>query len=135
MLLDDLMLGSRLNTPSGSGLSAYSTFRSRATVRICEEGNPKSGCRASARIFASHEYQLTCYHANLLRILSADQENNVSLAGIDVVILQEERFVDAIFLKIAELDDQANSASQRLLDDQILLSAELVDVLSVLLAL
>jgi hypothetical protein len=64
---------------------------------------------------ASDEFDLLCYHADLVGILSADEEDNVSLAGVDIVILQEERLVHAIFLKSAELDNQTDSTGQRLL--------------------
>jgi hypothetical protein len=41
------------------------------------------------------------------------------------VILKKERFLNAILLEFAELDNQANGAGQRLLDDEILLPSNL----------
>ena len=41
------------------------------------------------------------------------------------MVLQEEELVDAIFLKRAELDEQPDGPSQRLLNDQVLLSSDL----------
>lgn len=53
----------------------------------------------------------TCYHACLLRVFASDHKDDVPLAGIDIVVLQEEGFVDAILLESAELDNQADSTS------------------------
>jgi hypothetical protein len=50
------------------------------------------------------------------------------LAGIDVVVFQEEDLVYAIFLKRAELDEKTNSPSQRLLNDQVLLASDLIGI-------
>jgi hypothetical protein len=47
------------------------------------------------------------------------------LAGIDVVVLQEEDLVYTIFLKGAELDEKTNSPGQRLFNDQVLLASDL----------
>ena len=41
------------------------------------------------------------------------------------MVLEEEGLVDAIFLESTELDDEADSTSQRLFDDKILLAANL----------
>jgi hypothetical protein len=62
---------------------------------------------------ASDELDLFCYHANLVGVLSSDQEDNIPLAGVDVVILQEEWLINAILLKSAELDDKTDCARQR----------------------
>jgi hypothetical protein len=42
------------------------------------------------------------------------------------VILEKEWFLDSILLKFAELDNQANGAGQRLFNDEILLSSNLL---------
>jgi hypothetical protein len=72
----------------------------------------------------------TCYHAYLLCIFSSDHEDDVPLAGVNVVVLEEEWLVNAILLESAEFDDEANSASQRLLNDQVLLATNLVKTVS-----
>ena len=41
------------------------------------------------------------------------------------MVFEEEGLVDAILLESAELDDEADSTSQRLFDDKILLAANL----------
>ena len=53
----------------------------------------------------------TSYCPSLLCILAADEEDHVSLGGIDVVVLKEEDFVDTIFLKRAEFDKQSDRPS------------------------
>jgi hypothetical protein len=67
----------------------------------------------------------TCYCARLLRVLAANEEHDVPLAGIDVVVLQEEYLVYAIFLQRTELDEKTNSSSQSLFNDQVLLASDL----------
>jgi hypothetical protein len=42
------------------------------------------------------------------------------------VILEKEWFLDAILLKFTELDNQANGAGQRLFNDEIFLSSDLL---------
>jgi hypothetical protein len=70
----------------------------------------------------------TCYCARLFGILAANEENDIPLAGVDIVVFQEKDLVYAIFLKGAELDEQANGTGQRLLNDQILLASDLKDI-------
>jgi hypothetical protein len=41
-----------------------------------------------------------------LRLLASNKENDISLARIDIVILQEKRLVYAIFLQGRELDKE-----------------------------
>lgn len=67
----------------------------------------------------------TCYCARLLRVLAANEEHDVPLAGIDIVILQEEDLVYAIFLQCTELDEKTDSSGQRLFNDQVLLASDL----------
>jgi hypothetical protein len=67
----------------------------------------------------------TCYCACLFGVLAANEEHDVSLTGIDIVILQEKDLVYAIFLERAELDKKTDSPSERFLNDQILLASDL----------
>ena len=53
----------------------------------------------------------TCYCARLFGVLAANDEHDIPLAGIDVVIFQEEDFVYAILLERTKLDKKANSPS------------------------
>jgi len=52
----------------------------------------------------------TSYRPYFLRILPSDEENNIPLAGVDIVVLEEEELVHAVFLERAELDEQADGA-------------------------
>lgn len=70
----------------------------------------------------------TCYCARLFGVLAANEEYDIPLAGINVVVLQKEDLVYAIFLKRTELDKETNSPGQRLLNDQILLPSDLEDI-------
>ena len=70
----------------------------------------------------------TCYCARLFGVLAANKEHDIPLAGIDVVVLQEEDLVYAIFLKRTELDEKTNSSSQSLFNDQVLLASDLKDI-------
>jgi hypothetical protein len=67
----------------------------------------------------------TSHHTNLLRVFATNHENNVSLAGIDIVILEEEGLVNAILLESAELHKKADRPGERLLNDEILLASYL----------
>ena len=67
----------------------------------------------------------TCYCARLFGILAANEEDDIPLAGIDIVVFQKENLVYAIFLERTELDEKTNSPSQRLLNDQVLLASDL----------
>ena len=67
----------------------------------------------------------TCYRANRLRLLASDEENDVSLAGIDIVVLQKEDFVNTIFLERTEFDKEADGAGERSFDYQVFLASHL----------
>jgi hypothetical protein len=70
----------------------------------------------------------TCYCARLFGVLAANEEHNIPLAGVDIVVLQEENLVYAIFLERTEFDEKTNSTSQRFLNNQILLASDLIDI-------
>jgi hypothetical protein len=70
----------------------------------------------------------TSYCPSLFRVLAAHEKDHVPLGGIDIVVLEEEDFVDAIFLESAELDKQSNSSSQGFFNDQVLLASDLEPV-------
>lgn len=61
----------------------------------------------------------------MLGLLSADQEDNIALRGIDVCIFQQEHAIYAVFLKHRELDKQADWTRQLLADDEVLLAPSL----------
>ena len=58
-------------------------------------------------------------------LFSSGQEDDVLLRRIDVVIFQNEYFIDAMFLKRGELDKYADWTSQSLFYHEILLSPDL----------
>ena len=61
-------------------------------------------------------------------ILCADQEDNVPLRRVDIIILQEEDFVDTVLLKCRELNKKPDWPCKSLLNDQVFLSANLQTV-------
>ena len=71
--------------------------------------------------YTKHTGHCSC----LLCVLSTNKEDYVTLASVDIVVLKEEDLVDAIFLQRAELDEQANRARKRLLNDQVLFASHL----------
>jgi hypothetical protein len=54
----------------------------------------------------------TGYRPDFLSIFASDEEDDVSLAGVDIVILEEEELVHAVLLKRTEADEEADSASK-----------------------
>ena len=61
-------------------------------------------------------------------ILWADQEDNVPLRRVDIIILQEKDFVNAVLLKCRELNKKPDWPCKSLLNDQVLLSPNLQTV-------
>ena len=59
-------------------------------------------------------------------MVASHQEDDIPLARVHIVILEEEHFVNSILLEPAELDKQPNSAGESALDDQILLASNLL---------
>lgn len=73
-------------------------------------------------------FKHTSYCPSLLCILAANEEDDIALGGVNVVVLEEEYFVDTIFLKRAEFDEQTDRPSQGLLNDEVLLASDLQSV-------
>ena len=46
-------------------------------------------------------------------MITLEQEDDIPLARIQVVVLEEENLVDSILLEPTELDEQSDGASQR----------------------
>ena len=67
----------------------------------------------------------TCYCARLFGVLAANEEYDIPLAGINVVVLQKEDLVYAIFLKRTELDEKADCSSETLFNYKVLLASDL----------
>jgi hypothetical protein len=60
-----------------------------------------------------------------LRLFSSNQEHDVALRRVDIVVLEEERLVHAIFLQRRELDKQVQGPGKRLFKHEILLASDL----------
>jgi hypothetical protein len=60
-----------------------------------------------------------------LRLLSSNEKNDVALRRVDIVVLEEERLVHAIFLQRRELDKQIQGPGKRLFKHEILLASDL----------
>lgn len=73
---------------------------------------------------------LTGYSSCLFGVLASDEKHHVALAGIDIVILQEEDLVNTVLLKSTELDKEADRSSKRFLNNQVLLATDLRSVVS-----
>ena len=58
--------------------------------------------------------------------VSSGDEDNIALAGIGIVVLQEEDFVYSIVLESREFDKQTDWACEIFLYHEILLAADLV---------
>jgi hypothetical protein len=61
----------------------------------------------------------------MLAALAAGNEDDITLRGIDVVVVEDEELVDAVFLECAGLDDGAYGPEETAVEDDILLAADL----------
>lgn len=61
----------------------------------------------------------------MLAALAAGDEDDIMLRGIDVVVVEDEELVDAVFLEGAGLDDGAYGPEQTAVEDDILFAANL----------
>ena len=73
-------------------MSRYSTFRSRYGGVL-------------VRTTTKDQRQRTSYRPDRLRLLASRQEDDIALARVDIVVLEEEDLVDSVFLECAELDE------------------------------
>jgi hypothetical protein len=69
---------------------------------------------------------------NRPRLLSPHQKNHIPLTRIDIIVLKEKRLIYAVFLQRRELDKQIQWACERLLKDQVFLSSDLENAVSML---
>lgn len=104
-------------------MSEYSTFK--IPWRVLSGRAMEMIVMICVFVVRRRECRLTSYRPHLLRVLASNEEDNVPLAGVDIVVLEEEELVDAVFLESAELDEQSNGAGQRALDDEVLLASDL----------
>ncbi len=73
----------------------------------------------------AHSGILTGDSLGMATALAARDEDDVVLAGIRVVVFEKEELVDAVVVERRDLDDDADGAGQALLDDEVLLPADL----------
>jgi hypothetical protein len=69
---------------------------------------------------------------NRPRLLSPHQKNHIPLTRIDIIVLEEKRLIHAVFLQRRKLNKQIQWACKRLLKNQVLLSSDLEDYISML---
>lgn len=58
-------------------------------------------------------------------LFSSDEKDDIALRRVDIVVLEEEGLVYAIFLQRGELDKQVQRASECFLKHEILLASDL----------
>jgi hypothetical protein len=88
--------------------------------RFFERGRSENGVEAHAG-----RAWLTCDVLGMSGTFAPRHEYDIALAGVGIVVLQKEELVDAVLLQRRDLDDDADRTGQALLDDQVLLPADL----------
>ncbi len=68
----------------------------------------------------------TRYGIGLPSAFASSDEDDIVLAGVDVVIFQDKELVNSVFLKLGDLDNQPNGAYQAAIEDQVFLAANLL---------
>lgn|SRR5687768_3624327 len=68
---------------------------------------------------------LTCYCLSMAPTFASGDEDDVALAGIDVVILQDEELLDTILLQCCNFDNCAYGTHEAAIQHYILLAANL----------
>ena len=72
-------------------------------------------------IHTSNSYRLT-------RLLASCQENDILLRSVDVVILKQKNFVNAMALQLREFQEDSDWTCQRLFYDKIFLASDLLSM-------
>jgi len=67
----------------------------------------------------------TRYRLSMATDLSPCDKNDIVLAGVDVVIFENEEFVDAVFLQGSDLDYRTDGADETAVEHEVLLPAHL----------
>lgn len=70
----------------------------------------------------------TCYGLGVARTLAPRDEDDIPMACVSVIILQEEKLVDSVFLEFRDLYYEANWSGEAAFNDEVLLSPDLADV-------
>ena len=68
---------------------------------------------------------LTCDCVGVAGRLAARNENDIALARVGILVLEKEEVVDAVVAQSGRLDDDAERAGEVLLNDEVLLAADL----------
>lgn len=74
----------------------------------------------------AEERERTGYSLGVSPTLPSSYEDNVLLARVHVVVLQDEKFVDAIFLQCVDFDNGADRADQAFIKHNVFLSTDLL---------
>ena len=64
-----------------------------------------------------------CHHS--LRLLASNKKDHVPLRRVDIVVLEEEELVHAIFLQCRGLHQQVDRSCERFFEHEILLASDL----------
>lgn len=69
--------------------------------------------------------RLTCDALDLAATLATRNEDDIALACIDVIVLENEKLLNAVFLKCRDLDYDADGTHETAVEDDILLAPDL----------
>lgn len=67
----------------------------------------------------------TCYSFGMAAAFAPRDEDDITLARIDVVVFEDEELVDSVLLEDGDLDNDANGTDQASIKDDIFLAADL----------
>ena len=73
----------------------------------------------------ANQRRLTCYCLRVAAAFAPRDEDDIALAGVDVLVLEDEELVDSVLLEGGDLDYHADRANQASVEDDILLAADL----------
>lgn len=74
---------------------------------------------------AHRESRLTCYGLRMPAALSSGDKDDIALARIHIIVLEDEELVDAVLLQCGDLDDGADGADQAAVKHEVLFTADL----------
>lgn len=74
---------------------------------------------------ALDSFNLGCYSFGMAAAFAPRDEDDITLARIDVVVFEDEELVDSVLLEDGDLDNDANGTDQASIKDDIFLAADL----------
>lgn len=75
--------------------------------------------------FALDSFNLGCYCFGVATAFAPRDEDDITLARIDVVVFEDEELVDSVLLEYSDLDNDANGTDQASIKDDVFLTADL----------